>query len=390
MEKKTISTVKQVDGADPGLHKVNVKGLYLKVTDSGTKSWIYRFQIAGKRRDMGLGRYPATGLAAARAEATAHAALVEKGIDPISQRDAAKALEVVAVVESARKSITLRQAVADYVEVKGAIWRSDKHRIQWERTIAADFGGIIDKPVGDITVEDIELALKPVWTKRPESSERLIGRIVNVIDYAKAKKWRDTGASDWTKHLLHVLPAVPVKSARIKHFASMPYADLPTFWKRLTGRTGTPAAALQLLILCGSRSGEVRGARAQEFDLDAGLWIIPAERMKAGREHRQPLSRQAIELVRPMLVGKAPGDLVFPGTKASTIMHDMTLGRQIEGDYTVHGFRSSFRDWVGEETDFDGIAAELCLAHARRHRCREGLPARRHAGKAPGHPASVG
>jgi len=302
-------------------------------------------------------------MADAREAATAAFNVVSKGIDPIEQRNAAKAKEHAATVKAKLQGTTLRHAVADFVLVKGAAWRSDKHRSEWERTVVQNFEDVIDLPVAAVTVDLVEQVLAKIWTTKTETADRVLGRICNVIDYAAAKGWRTGDAAGWDKRLRHLLPSVPAKAKRIQHFAAMPYIDMPDFMKTIPDTM--PGKALKFLILTASRSSEVRGAMAGEFDLDVGIWTVPPSRMKAGREHRVMLSKQAVELVRPLLEGLTPEALVFPGEKQGALMHDMTLGRAMgDAGVTVHGFRSTIRDWIGEETEFDTVAAEQCLAHS--------------------------
>lgn len=367
MAKNTFNTVLQVAAIkDAGTYSDQLtRGLYIKCSATGSKAWLYRFQLAGNRREMGLGTVALVSLADARAKAAEAYTKVKAGIDPLEQRNAAKAqkkaIAEAAAVKVKLEGITLQKAMTSYIEIKGAAWRSDKHRLEWERTISRHFADLLQMPVGSITTKHVEESLGKIWTTRTETADRLLGRICLIVDYAAAKGWCATGAAGWDTHLRHAPPSVPTKTKRIVHHKAMPYTDIPAFLSTL--KDTIPAKALKFLILTAGRSGEVRGARVGEFDLDAAVWTVPASRMKAGKEHRVMLSTQTVELIRPLLEGKQTLDLLFEGESKNRPLHDMTLGRVAPG-VTVHGFRSSFRDWVAEETDFDTVAAELCLAHA--------------------------
>jgi integrase len=338
----------------PGMHGTGTPGLYLKISPNGGKSWAYRYQLAGKRTTMGLGPYPAVSLADARRIASGHASDIARGIDPLASKrasqDAARDIR-----DRSAKSRTLRQAVDDYVDAKGAGW-SAKHRAQWPSSIARELGDHMDRPVEDLTVAALADALLPGWSIRPESASRVLDRVALVASYAHARGWRTTGAGDWRTHARFVLPVRPASAA---HHAAAPWSDIPDLWPRIV------SPALRLLILTAARSGEIRNATWSEFDLAAALWTIPASRMKAGREHVVPLSTQAVDMLRPILAGKASSDLVFEGQRKGRPMHDMTLARALPvPGATVHGFRSAFRDWAAETGDYDHAAVELCLAHA--------------------------
>ena len=361
--KNKFNTVAQIAAIkEPGTYSdQKTRGLYIKCSATGNKAWVYRFQIAGTRREMGLGSVELVSLADARAAAAAAYAKVKEGIDPLDQRNAAKAQEKAAAVKTKLEGVTLQKAMENYIEVRGAAWRSDRHRHEWESTITRHFADLLAMPVSAITVGHVEQSLVKIWTIRTETADRLLGRICNIVDYAAAKGWCATGAAGWDTHLRHVLPSVAPKTKRIVHHKAMAYSSIPSFISTL--KDTLPAKALKFLILTAGRSGEVRGATVGEFDLDNAVWCVPATRMKAGKEHKVMLSSQAIELIKPLIESKQSNDLVFEGESMGRPLHDMTVGRCVP-DFTVHGFRSSFRDWVAEETDFDTTAAELCLAHA--------------------------
>lgn len=357
-------TTKQVDklirDAQPGA-VADGDGLYLKIGPTGAASWQFRYQIAGKRRMMGLGACSVLTLAEARDKAAEARKLAKQGIDPLESRKAAEVAEKAAVT-------TFREAALDYIESHRAGWRNAKHGQQWANTLAQyvypKFG---DKPVGGVSTEDVLGALKPIWTDKPETANRVRNRIELVLDAARAKGLA-TGINPaaWRGHLDKLLPKRTKASKG--HHAAMDYRDVPAFYKRLTTeRDSLSAAALQLTILTACRTSEVLLATWDEFDLDNRLWTIPARRMKAAVAHRVPLSDEAMKLLDTIKrMGKSKGYL-FPGAKAgkplSNMAMTMALRKLGHGDLTVHGFRSSFRDWCAEETHYPNIVAEQALAH---------------------------
>ncbi len=358
-------------------------GLYLRVAPSGSKSWILRYQLNGKRRDMGLGAFPAVSLAEARTKAATQAALAKNSnVDPVAQRQAEReaAAEQArqAQVEAARESVTFAKAATAYVDAQAPGWKNAKHVDQWRNTLATYCAPFGSKPVDAVTVDDVEAALRPLWLSKTETATRLLQRIVLVVAYAHDKGWRQSDdAEGWPMRLRRRLPRLPKKTERVEHHPALPYKQLPAFMAALRASRATGSRALELGVLCASRSGEVRHATWGEFDLDAALWVIPASRMKAKVEHRVPLSTQAVELlrsIRPETV--KPTDYVFPSRK-DTALSDMTLSafirRQNEkelkwkderGEAVVpHGFRSTFSDWTSECTAFPADVREMALAH---------------------------
>ncbi|MPZ31435.1 MAG: DUF4102 domain-containing protein [Rhodospirillales bacterium] len=339
-------------------------GLYLQVSPSGSKAWIYRFQIRGRRRDMGLGSLDALPLAGAREKAAAARRLVVEGIDPIEHRGAMQAAATVA----AAKGVTFKQCAESYIESMRSGWRNAKHSAQWETTLAAyvhpTFGHL---PVGSIDTTLVCKVLDPIWRTKTETASRVRGRIEAILDYAKVRGLREgENPARWHGHLELTYPAKG-EVAPVKHHAALPYAALPAFWPRLQVQDGLGARSLELVILTAARTGEVLGARWPEVDLDNMLWRIPADRMKGGREHVVPLSDPAVALLRKLAAVRL-GDLVFPGQVAdrplsNMVMH-MTL-RRMKADVTPHGFRSTFRTWAGEQTSFPREIAEAALAHTQ-------------------------
>jgi integrase len=328
-------------------------GLILDISKSGRGSWIVRVQVDGRRRDIGLGSLSSLSLGQAR-DAAAQI-----------RRDAKAGIDVVAVRKREQNIIpTFKEAALKVHEEHKAAWRNGKHQAQWIRTLEVYvFPMIGDSLVSDIEGPAIRDLLAPIWLSKPETARRVRQRIGTVLDWAYAKGFRNTEAP--MRSLARGLPRQPRKSG---HFEAMPFADIPAFVATLRERLSVGRLALELLILTAARSGEVRGCRWSEIDLDKKLWTIPAPRMKAGKVHVVPLCDAAIDVLKRAEIFRSPlSDLVFPGQNPRCVMSDMTLlkilrDRQL--GVTVHGFRSSFRDWVAEETNYTGEIAEAALAHA--------------------------
>ena len=336
-------------------------GLYLNVTSTGTKSWLFMWGVGGgKRREMGLGAYPAVSLSKARAKAVELREAVEAGRDPIAEKQQAP-------------EKTFGECAADYIALnKGSAknkagWSNPKHVQQWENTLKDYASAITDRPVSKVTSDDIHQLLLPIWTDKPETASRLRGRIERVMAYAIAHKLAPgPNPALWRGNLKERLPARPAKRMQ-QHHAALPYADIPGFMVELSTRPGMAARALELTILNALRSNEVLGARWDEFDLKAATWTIPAERMKARVEHVVPLSDKALAIVKALAEVRT-GPLLFPAAKkpekpVSNMVMLMLLRRMKRTDITAHGFRSSFRDWCGDSTTFPREVAEAALAH---------------------------
>jgi integrase len=344
-------TARKVETAKPGKYG-DGGGLQLAVASSGAKKWVLRFLWKGKAREMGLGSYPEVGLAEAREKAMVGRRRARSGIDPIADR------------RKDRSTPTFGE-LAD--EVTGQLaegFRNEKHRAQWRMTLTVYAGPLRAKPVDKIETTDVLAVLRPIWQEKPETASRLRGRIERVLNAAKAKGCRSgENPAAWRGHLDNLLP----KRQKLTrgHHAAMPYADIPAFVARLREREAVAALALEFAILTAARSGEVLGARWREIDFDTRVWTIPAERMKAAREHRVPLNTRAVAIVHKMNDART-GDHVFPGTvrgrPLSAMAMDMVM-RRMDEHVTVHGFRSSFRDWAGNETHFPRELAEADLAH---------------------------
>lgn len=367
----STSAVKNIK--KPGDH-ADGNNLYLRVSPTGTKSWSLIYSFRGKRRELGLGKMPVVTLADARRKAEEAARLRHDGIDPkVAWSRASKSAGVPSFGELA----------VEHIENQSPTWRSAKHHSQWTNTLRTYAAPIWDRPVDSITTEDVYDILQPIWTSKPETAKRVRGRIEAVLDAAKARKFRSgENPAAWRGNLASILPKR--RKGLQKHHLAMPYADVADFMVRLRKGAGLAARALEFTILTAARTGETIGARWDEIDLDSGVWTIPAERMKAGKDHRVALSASAVGLLRSL---PQPGEFVFPGLKRGTHLSNMAmenvLRRMKAKPVTVHGFRSSFRDWSAEETNFPREFAEMALAHAvgseveRAYRRGDGLERRR-------------
>jgi integrase len=347
-------------------------GLYLRVSPTGSKAWVFRFQLDGKRRDMGLGPYPDISLAEARRRATERRNQRRDGIDPLD----AKAAQRQAQRLAAAKGRTFRECAAEFIDKNRAGWRNAKHRQQWENTLATyAYPRLGELPVSAIDTGLVVQVLDPIWTEKPETASRVRGRIEAVLDAATVRGYRQgPNPAQWKGNLAHILPARS-KVQRVEHHAALPFDELPEFLATLRDRPGMAARALEFLILTAARTGEALGATWGEIDTEAKVWTVPAARMKAGREHRVPLSGAALDVldqVRPLALmtdGKPdPAAPVFPGPRRALPMSNMTmlmlLRRMGRDDLTAHGFRSSFSDWCAERTAYSREVVEMALAHA--------------------------
>lgn len=338
-------------------------GLYLQVARGGSKSWILRFQRDGRRRELGLGSVDTVSLAEARDKAAEARKQLQAGTDPIEARRAERAK---AETEEA-KVITFRQAGDRYIQGHKVAWRSPKSLDAWTHTLMdfvyPVFGAV---PVDQVNVGMVLKAIEPIWAKKSETASRVRGRIETILDWAAARGYRKgDNPARWRGHLENLLPA-PRKVRRVEHLAALPYAELAEFMVQLRAEDGIGARALEFTILTAGRTGEVIGARWSEINLAERLWTIPGDRMKGGREHRVPLSAPAIAVLERMAEIRL-GDFVF-GSSAhrpvSNMVMLMLLRRMKRPELTVHGFRSTFRDWAAERTNFPAEVAEMALAHA--------------------------
>lgn len=346
----------------PGMHTVGgVAGLYLQVLPSGARSWVLRVMVAGKRRDMGLGGFPDVTLAQAREKAREARATIEKGIDPIAQRTAARS----ALVASRAAAVTFEEAAHKFITAKAAEWSNAKHAQQWTNTLETYAFPVAGKlACADVALPHVLKILEPIWTTKTETASRLRGRIESVLDWATVRGFRKgENPARWKGHLDKILPA-PGKVTKVEHHEAVTLDDLGAFVRDLRQRDGGAARALEFLILTAARSGEVRGALWSEIDMTGRVWTVPPERMKAGKEHRVPLSDTALRLLEA-LPRFAGNDLVFPSPRG-LVLSDMALTalmRRMEREEVPHGFRSTFRDWAAERTNYPREVAEMALAH---------------------------
>lgn len=362
-QKDRLSARTVTNTRTPGYH-ADGGGLYLQVSPSGTKSWVFRYTLAGKAREMGLGPEHTVRLAEARQRAAACRLLLVDGIDPIEARNAKRAGDAL----NAARSITFSECAEAYIKAHRAGWRNAKHAAQWVTTLD-DYAAPV---IGAVSVQAVDTPLvmkilEPMWQDKTQTANRLRGRIEAVLDWAKAREYREgDNPARWRGHLDQLLPK-PRKVAKVEHLAALPYEQMGEFMEALRAQGGIAARALEFLILTAARTGEVASAKWEEVDLNAALWTIPAARMKAHREHRVPLSPRAVTLLKG-LEAKRQSDYVFPGKKegvplSSTAMLEL-LKRMDRTDMTVHGFRSTFRDWTSERTSHPREVCEMALAHA--------------------------
>ena len=327
-------------------------GLYLSISPNGGRRWVFLYRWRGKQTEIGFGSARDVTLARARELASQARTNLTEGINP---KDARKPSE----------GATFGECADRVIEAMRSSWRNGKHTAQWEMTLRDYAAPLRRLSVDKIVTDDVLAVLKPLWNAKPETASRLRGRIERVLDAAKAQGLRSgENPARWRGHLDQLLP----KRQRLTrgHHAAMSYADVPGFMADLQSRQATAALALEFAILTAARSGEVLGARWQEFDLDRAVWSVPAERMKASREHRVPLSRRSLKIVKALHEVR-DGDFAFPGQKSgkplSVMALEMVLRRMKIEDATVHGFRSAFRDWASECTNFSNEVCEAALAH---------------------------
>lgn len=327
-------------------------GLFLVVSRTGGKSWVCRVQKHGRRRDIGLGSANKVTLALARKRAAEIRGWMEIGLDPVFEKRKARGIP------------TFKEAAAKVYAANRKTWRNEKHEWQWKRTLEQfAFPRLGEIQVSEITAPMIRDVLAEIWLTKPETARRVRQRIGAVLDWAFASGYRETEAP-----MRSITKGLPRQPRNDGHHSAMPYTEIGAFLRNLRSRQTDGRLALELAILCAARSGEIRNARWNEFDLTKRLWTIPPERMKAGREHVVPLSPEAMRVLEICVTRRKSEDaLVFPGTDPERPISDMTLIkvlRDMKLACTVHGFRSSFRDWVSETTNYPGELAEAALAHA--------------------------
>ncbi len=367
MPKKLVNalTPMQVKHAPAGRH-ADGGGLHLLVKDTGARSWVYRFMLKGKSRDLGLG--PAAGpdaikLTDARDLAGALRLKVKAGVDPLAERQM-KAAEAIAAEQAAHiAGKTFKDVAGAYIEANEDSWRNAKHRQQWSNTLATYVYPVIGElPVAEVGTEHVMSILEPIWKTKPETASRVRGRIETILDAAKARGYRSgENPARWRGHISQILPA---RSRLTRgHHKALSYGDLPAFMEKLRKREAVAALALEYAILTAARTGEVIGAKWGEVDLEKAVWTIPADRMKAGKEHRVPLSPRAVEILEE--TKKLGKEWLFPGEQGGKLsgMAMTMLMRRMKVEATVHGFRSAFRDWSAECTGYAHEVCEMALAH---------------------------
>jgi integrase len=363
MARGKLSALKLKGLTSPGRYG-DGDGLWLQVRDASHRSWLLRYSFGGRPRQMGLGPFPDVSLADAREAAREARAVVRKGLDPIEERQKAKGEQ-----RRAMRGMTFRQAADRYVVAHEASWRNEKHRWQWGQTLNVACEAIGKTPVTVIATADVMRALLPIWRTKTETAARLRGRIESVLDFATAHGWR-TGENParWRGHLANLLPP-PGKLAKVKHHAALPWQQIGHFLAELRDHDGVAARALEFTILTAARTGETIGSTKLEIDLKNGVWTVPESRMKAGLEHRVPLSGAALavlDAVAPLWDVSTYGWLfpgASPGKPLSNMAMIMLLRRMGHNDLTVHGFRSTLRDWAAEATNHPREIAEKALAH---------------------------
>lgn len=329
--------------------------LYLSISPNGGRRWVFLFRWKGKPTEMGFGSAREVALARAREKATEARALLAEGLNPIEKREQQRAIP------------TFGEAADALIDSKEPGWRNTKHVAQWRMTLTEYAASLRSKSVDSIDTEDVLKVLKPIWQTKPETASRVRGRIEAVLDAARAQGHRSgENPARWRGHLDKVMPARRILSRG--HHAAMPYADVPAFVELLRANPTTSNLALEFLILSAGRSGEIMGATWGEFDLQEKVWTIPPSRMKAKQQHQVPLTGRMLEILsRIDGTDRSSGAIVFPGARGnaplSTMALAMALRRLGAAEFTVHGFRSSFRDWAGDLTSFPADLAEAALAH---------------------------
>lgn len=368
-------TVQQVKSAKPGRH-TDGAGLQLLVKESGARSWVFRYMLNGKSRDVGISKCPEaiallqkTGareltLSQARDVAAIYRHKVQLGIDPLTEREQATLQSVREQHATAVSSVTFQKVAEAYVATKSAQWRNPKHRQQWRNTLRTYvYPKLGMMPVQNVETKHVLEVLIPIWQAKPETASRVRGRIEVILDSAKVQGYRSgENPARWRGHLEHTLAARQKLSRG--HHAALPHDEVPSFVQKLWEQQSIAALALEFTILTACRTGEVLGATWDEVDFKSETWTIPAERMKAGKEHRVPLSKRAVQILRE--TKKISNTYLFPGrggNKLSGMAMTMQM-RRMKVSATVHGFRSSFRDWAAETTSYPQEVCEMALAHS--------------------------
>ncbi|MDP1753736.1 MAG: tyrosine-type recombinase/integrase [Reyranella sp.] len=354
-------------------------GLYLRVGPTGTRSWIFRYQQDGRRRDMGLGSVEVIGLSDARVKAIEARRLLLDSVDPIGARKSRRQ----AAAAVAARAVTFKVAAAQFIAANKSGWRNPKHAAQWTATLEA----YAYPTIGNVSVAEIDppmifKVLEPIWSVKTETARRVRGRIESVLDWARARGFRNNeNPARWRGLLEHMLPKQP-KATLVQHHPALPYGDVAALMEAVAMQSGDAARALEFTVLTAARTSEVTGAKWEEIDFSSRIWTIPASRIKAGREHRVPLSDAALEIVLEQAKTRR-NEYVFPGGRDKRPLSNMAMAELLKRmreakiavalaqisdgrrkrHFTVHGFRSSFRDWAAEQSSHPSEVAEMALAH---------------------------
>ncbi|MCK5666692.1 MAG: integrase arm-type DNA-binding domain-containing protein [Thiotrichaceae bacterium] len=362
MKQLTVRYIKSLK--IPGRYSDNLNGLYLQVTKTGLKSWIFRYSRNGKRREMGLGRIDHLDLVDARKKASELSFQVkqDKTFDPINQR---KQSQQQAITESVN---TFEKCMTDFIEIKSKEWTNKKHAQQWTNTLTTYALPVLkDMHIKDIQTEHIKQILNPIWHTKTETATRVRNRLEQIIDFATAHKYRSgENPARWRGHLDKMLPK-PSKIRKVRHHPALPYKKMPDFMIKLRSRDSMSALALEFLILTASRTGEIIKAHWNEIDFEKAEWTRPSENMKTDISHTAPLSPRAMEIIKHLFEHKQ-NDYVFTGQTKAGGLSNAAMDKLLQvtlrySECTVHGFRSTFRDWTAEETSTPNHIAEMALAH---------------------------
>jgi integrase len=353
-----LTTRKVAAAKKPG-HYSDGAGLYLQVSKPGTRSWVFRFDLGGKRREMGLGSAELVSLKQARQLAREAREHLLRGDDPIALRQA----KIDKVKADEAKRLTFKEALDGCLAARSSEWRSDKHRKQWRTSVEQHAVPVLGNlPVDRIDVPHILKVLEPIWLTTPETANRVRSRIERVLSWATAGKYRHgDNPARWKGALEHLLPSTGKVKGSVQHLAALPFAEVPAFVAELRSRDSVIARAVEFVVLTASRSGEVRGARWKE--IQGNVWTVPGARTKAGRDHRVPLSERAMAILQELGRGR-PEELIFParrGEFADKALLD--LAKELDPRTSIHGFRSAFRDWAAVRTSYARDVIELALAH---------------------------
>jgi len=362
-KKVELSAVEVRKLSKPGRHAVGgVSGLLLVVQDSGSKSWILRTTVGGKRRNIGLGGFPEVSLQDARGKAREMKKSIEKGVDPVEEKRKAKRL----LLKEQESAISFEEAAEQFFQKKRPEFKNPRYAQNWISSVISYANPIIGKkPVSEIDLQDVISVLKPIWYEKTETATRLRQRLEGILNWATVSGYRSgDNPARWKGHLDAVL-SKPSRIRDTKHFPALPWKEIGRFMVELRKRKGMAARCLEFIILTACRSGEARFATWEEIDFDSKIWMIPGGRMKSGKEHRVPLSDDVFELLDslPKFEGVS---YLFPSSRGSTLS-DMTISsvcKRMEINAVPHGFRSTFRDWCAESTNFPREVAELALAHS--------------------------